>query len=370
VQWHLGRVPVVRDDDDGGGCAPGALVALSGALLAAGFATGLLAGLLGIGGGILVPVLYEVFGALGVDDAVRMHLAVGTSLAVIVPTSLRSFAGHRARGAVDMGILKSMALPVVAGVALGAVLARYSNDAVLKAIWVAAAAILSLKLLLGRQDWRLGDEVPGQPFRALYGGFVGLVSTLMSIGGGVFITALMTLYGQPMQRAVATSSGFGPIIAIPGALGFVWAWWHAGRPAARLARLREPAGRTGDHPGQRAGGAARRAHRPRHLAAQAGAGVRDLPPTGRGPLPVQPDRIAPHRVPGGPLGWANRRSEDSPVCRNACKGEAVRDGAPGRSSASRRSSRLSASARNDAGLVRGARPLDVASRKRSAQAVN
>ena len=198
--------------------------------------TGLLAGLLGIGGGgILVPVLYEVFGALGVDDAVRMHLAVGTSLAVIVPTSLRSFTAHHARGAVDLDLVKSMALWVVAGVGLGAVLARYANEDALKAIWVAVAGLISLKLILGRQEWQLGDAVPGQPFRALYGGFVGLVSTLMSIGGGIFITALMTLYGQPMQRAVATSSAFGPIIAIPGALGFVWAGWHAaGRPPGSL----------------------------------------------------------------------------------------------------------------------------------------
>jgi uncharacterized membrane protein YfcA len=134
-----------------------------------------------------------------------------------------------------MDLVRSMAPWVVLGVALGAVLARYSNEAVLKGIWVVAASIMSLKLLLGRQDWQLGDAVPGQPFRALYGGFVGLVSTLMSIGGGVFITALLTLYGQPMQRAVATSSAFGPIIAIPGALGFVWAGWHAaGRPPGSL----------------------------------------------------------------------------------------------------------------------------------------
>jgi uncharacterized membrane protein YfcA len=218
------------------GVPPGQLAALLGALLVAGFATGLLAGLLGIGGGgILVPVLYELFGALGVADAIRMHLAVGTSLAVIVPTSLRSFAGHHARGAVDMGLVRSMALPVVAGVVLGAVLARYANDAVLKGIWVVAATIMSLKLFLGRQDWQLGDEIPGQPFRTLYGGFVGLVSTLMSIGGGVFITGLMTFYGHPMQRAVATSSAFGPIISIPGALGFVWAGWAAvGRPPGSL----------------------------------------------------------------------------------------------------------------------------------------
>jgi uncharacterized membrane protein YfcA len=122
-----------------------------------------------------------------------------------------------ARGAVDMGLVMSMALPVIAGVALGAVLARYANDAVLKG----AATIVSLELFLGRQDWQLGDEIPGQPFRTLYGGFVGLVSTLMSIGGGVFITGLMTFYGHPMQRAVATSSAFGPIIAIPGSLGYV-----------------------------------------------------------------------------------------------------------------------------------------------------
>jgi uncharacterized membrane protein YfcA len=206
------------------------------ALLAAGCVTGLLAGLLGIGGGsILVPALYELFAALGAADAIRMHLAVGTSLAVIVPTSLRSFAAHRARGAVDMDLVKSMAVPVVVGVCLGAVLARYSNEVVLKGIWVVAAAVLSAKLFLAREDWRLGERIPGHPFRALYGGFVGLISTMMSIGGGAFITALMTFYGRPIQRAVATSSGFGPLISIPGTLGFVWAGWQvAGRPPGSL----------------------------------------------------------------------------------------------------------------------------------------
>jgi uncharacterized membrane protein YfcA len=206
------------------------------ALLAAGFATGLLAGLLGIGGGgILVPLLYELFGALGVDDALRMHLAVGTSLAVIVPTSLRSFAAHRARGAVDLDLVKSMALPVIAGVALGAVVARYADATALTIIWIVAATLIALKLFFGSAGWRLGDAVPGNPFRAIYGAIVGLLSTLMSIGGGAFITGLMTFYGQPMQRAVATSSGFGPIISIPGTLGFIWAGWGvAGRPPGSL----------------------------------------------------------------------------------------------------------------------------------------
>ncbi len=201
----------------------GQIALLVGALLVAGFVTGWLAGLLGIGGGgILVPLLYELFGSLGVDEAVRMHLAVGTSLAVIVPTSIRSFAAHRAKGAVDLALLRSMALPVVVGVGLGALLARHTDAAVLKMIWVGAASLIAIKLVFGR-EWRLGDAVPRQPFRALYGGLVGLVSTLMSIGGGVFVTALMTCYGQPIQRAVATASGFGPLISIPGTLGVVWA---------------------------------------------------------------------------------------------------------------------------------------------------
>jgi uncharacterized protein len=218
------------------GIPAGELALLLCALLAAGFLTGLLAGLLGIGGGgILVPVLYELFGALGVDETIRMHLSVGTSLAVIIPTSLRSFAGHRARGAVDMEIVQSMALPVIAGVCLGAALARYSNDAVLKAVWVVAASLMGIRLYFGRRGWQLGEEIPGNPFRMLYGGFVGLVSTLMSIGGGVFVTTMMTLYGRPIQNAVATSSGFGPLIAIPGALGFIWAGWQvAGRPPGSL----------------------------------------------------------------------------------------------------------------------------------------
>ena len=218
------------------GIPAGEVALLLAALLAAGFVTGLLAGLLGIGGGgILVPVLYELFGSQGVDEAIRMHLAVGTSLAVIIPTSLRSFAAHRARGAVDMEIVRTMALPVIAGVCLGAVLARYSDDAVLKAIWVLAASLMCLRLYLGRRGWQLGDTIPGNPFRMLYGGFVGLVSTLMSIGGGVFVTTMMTLYGRSIQNAVATSSGFGPLIAIPGALGFVWAGWQAaGLPPGSL----------------------------------------------------------------------------------------------------------------------------------------
>jgi len=218
------------------GLPVGELAVLLAMLLGGGLIMGLLAGLLGIGGGgIMVPILYEVFSAIGVDEAVLMHLCVGTSLAVIMPTSLRSFHSHKAKGAVDMDIIRSMVLPVVAGVVIGTLVARYSSSTILTVIWAGAATMMSLKMFFGRESWKLGDDIPGNPGRALYGLFIGTISTLMSIGGGAFVTMMMTLYGRPIHQAVGTSSGFGPMIAIPGTLGFIWAGWGvAGVPPGSL----------------------------------------------------------------------------------------------------------------------------------------
>ena len=218
------------------GLPVGELAALLAMLLGGGLIMGLLAGMLGIGGGgIMVPILYEVFSAIGVDEAVLMHLCVGTSLAVIMPTSLRSFHSHKAKGAVDMEIIRSMVLPVVAGVVIGTLVARYTSSTILTVIWAGAATMMSLKMFFGRESWKLGDDIPGNPGRALYGLFIGTISTLMSIGGGAFVTMMMTLYGRPIHQAVGTSSGFGPMIAIPGTLGFIWAGWGvAGVPPGSL----------------------------------------------------------------------------------------------------------------------------------------
>ena len=195
-------------------------------LAAGGLVTGFLAGLFGIGGGgILVPVLYEAFGAVGVDPALRMHMAIGTSLAIIVPTSTRSFLSHRARGAVDMNVIRRLALPVVAGVLIGVLVAQASPSAVLKWIWIVFALVLAGKLFFGKEHWRLGSEIPTSRLVEAYGIAVGFVSTLMSIGGGAFIATLMTLYDRPLRQGIGTSSGFGPIIAVPGVLGFIWAGW-------------------------------------------------------------------------------------------------------------------------------------------------
>lgn len=196
------------------------------ALLAAGAVTGLLAGVFGVGGGaVAVPILYELFRILNVPDEVRMPLCVGTSLAIIVPTSLRSFQAHRAKGAVDMSILKVWAIPVVLGVAVGSIIARFAPADLFKAVFVVVAAITAIRLLFGKDTWRLGLDLPARWIMLAYGWLIGVLSALMGIGGGQLSNLFMTFYNRPIHQAVATSSGLGILISIPGAIGYVYAGW-------------------------------------------------------------------------------------------------------------------------------------------------
>lgn len=198
------------------------LMWLAGALLAAGFATGILAGLFGIGGGaIIVPVLYEVFGAVGVSDSERMHLSVGTALAIIVPTALRSYFAHRARTKIDNSVLKIWAAPLVVGVIAGTALAAVSDDVVLKIAFVAFAVLMSGKLLFGRESWVLAEKLPGRLAMSAYAFGIGLASPLIGISGGGIATVVLTLYRVSIHTAIATSAGLGALIAVPGTLGYV-----------------------------------------------------------------------------------------------------------------------------------------------------
>ncbi len=204
----------------------GSLALLVPILIAAGFVTGFLAGLLGVGGGAVVVIsLYEAFRIAGVDESIRMHLTTGTSLAIIAPTSLRSFLAHRLSGAVDDVFLRRMTPTILIGVGVGVVLAAQSASTLFKVIWVVMAVMLAARMFLGDRGWRLGTELPQSRLLELYGVFVGFISTMMSIGGGAFITIALMLFGRTVHQAVATSSGFGPLIAIPGMLGFMWAGW-------------------------------------------------------------------------------------------------------------------------------------------------
>lgn len=199
---------------------------LAGALVVAGAITGVLSGLFGVGGGaVMVPVLFEVFGFAGVDDAVRMPLAIGTSLAVIIPTSIRSFRGHKARGAVDMAILKAWALPILLGVILGAVIARFADPWVFMLVFALVSTLNAIKLLFGRESWKLADDLPGPWPMRIIGWVIGLLSSLMGIGGGVMANMVQTLYNRPILNSIATSSGVGVLISIPATIGYIYAGW-------------------------------------------------------------------------------------------------------------------------------------------------
>ena len=197
------------------------------AIIVGGVITGLLAGLFGIGGGaVIVPVLYEVFRILEVPDAVRMQLCVGTSLAIIVPTTIQSYLTHRAKGLVVPGVLRLWALPAVLGVVCGATIAYFAPAAVFKIAFVVIAIIIATKFLFAGDRWNLGTELPGPLPMRLYGFIIGLTSSLMGVSGGSLSNMGLTLYGKSIHQAVATSAGLGVPITIVGTLGYILAGWH------------------------------------------------------------------------------------------------------------------------------------------------
>ena len=217
------------------------LVELALLLVAVGALSGFLAGVFGIGGGaILVPVFYECFRIAGVPLEVRMPLCIGTSLAIIIPTSIRSWRAHYLRGAVDTEILKAWWLPVLIGVIAGSVTARYAPERLFKIVFVMVAYSAATRLLLARDSWKIGEDFPKGPLMKLYGFAVGLLSTLMGVGGGLFLNLLMTFYGRPIHQAVATSSALAVLISIPGAIGYVYAGWPAAARFPEIAALQLP----------------------------------------------------------------------------------------------------------------------------------
>lgn len=192
------------------------------AIIIAGMITGLLAGLFGIGGGaVIVPVLYEVFSLLGVPEAVRMQLCVGTSIAIIVPTTIRSYMAHREKGLVIPGVIRIWAVPAVLGVACGAIIAAFAPSAVFKIAFIVIATFIASKFLFAGDRWNLGSELPGKAPMTAYGFAIGLASSLMGVSGGSLSNIALTLYGKSIHNAVATSAGLGVPITIVGTLGYI-----------------------------------------------------------------------------------------------------------------------------------------------------
>jgi uncharacterized membrane protein YfcA len=198
------------------------LAPLVGLLLASGAFAGLLAGMLGVGGGIVhVPAFFFVFTTLGYGGPQLMQVCLATSLAAIVITSLRSVAAHARRGAVDWSILKRWAPGIAGGAVIGVIVAARVRSEPLEALFGVVATLVGLYLLFGRPEWRLGSAMPVGPARAALSSLVGFLSVLMGIGGGTFGVPLMTLFGISMHNAVATSAGFGALIAVPSVIAFL-----------------------------------------------------------------------------------------------------------------------------------------------------
>ncbi len=197
------------------------LLPVAALLLTIGAFAGVLAGLLGVGGGIvLVPAFLYAFRATGFAGADVMQMCVATSLATVVVTSIRSVMAHHKKGAVDWEILRAWAPGLAVGAAIGVVVAANLRSEALQLIFGVLAACVGLYMAFGRAHWRLGHALPlgwgGRVMASVMGG----LSVLMGIGGGSFGVPTMSLFGVPIHRAVATAAGFGVAIAAPSVIGF------------------------------------------------------------------------------------------------------------------------------------------------------
>ncbi|GAA6178594.1 MULTISPECIES: sulfite exporter TauE/SafE family protein [unclassified Shimia] len=191
-------------------------------LLGIGALAGVLAGLLGVGGGIvLVPAFFYAFQSLGYDGPQLMQICLATSLATIIVTSLRSVASHHKKGAVDWNILRGWAPGIVVGAIVGVMVAANMRSVTLQIVFGGLALVIGAYMGLGKAHWRLGQNMPTGAGRLCLSPAMGFLSVLMGIGGGSFGVPLMTLFNTPIHRAVATAAGFGVTIAIPAVAGFL-----------------------------------------------------------------------------------------------------------------------------------------------------
>ncbi|MFC7290621.1 sulfite exporter TauE/SafE family protein [Hirschia litorea] len=192
------------------------------ALLAAGAGAGIAAGMFGVGGGvIIVPALYFTLSSLGYGET-AMHVSVGTSLATIIATSVRSVMSHHSKGAVDWRILKEWAPCIMLGALGGSFLASIISGRALTIFFGSIALLLAAQLIFGRPTWRLSDDVPRGPVSWAISTIIGICSSLMGIGGGVFGVTTLVLFGRPIHQAIGTSAGFGAAIGLPAALGYAY----------------------------------------------------------------------------------------------------------------------------------------------------
>lgn len=212
------------------------LVPFVAGLLVTGVLSGIAAGLLGIGGGaIIVPALAIALGWLGFDGDVVQHVAVGTSLAIIIPTGIVSARSHHKRGAVDIEILKLWAPVVVVTTFVGGLLAGFFTGDVLRVVFGVMALLIAANILLPFQERLMGHLRNSPATHRISAAFVGFISALMGVGGGSLSVPTIHAFGATMHKAVGTGAAIGVFIALAGTLGFIISGWSVeGRPPLSL----------------------------------------------------------------------------------------------------------------------------------------
>lgn len=198
-------------------------------LLATGAFAGILAGLLGVGGGIIiVPILFHLFIGFGIETSLAMPLAVGTSLSTIVLTSIASARKHHAKGGIDLPLVRAWSLPVLIGVTIGSLVPGFLDGAYVKSVFGLMLVLVSVHMLASSR-WKLElmQQLPPRPVQ--FGSAVGVggLSALLGIGGGTLVVPLLTSFAFPIHRAVSTASLFGLIISVPATLIYVANGWAA-----------------------------------------------------------------------------------------------------------------------------------------------
>ena len=189
------------------------------------FPVGFFAGLFGIGGGLItVPFLFFIFEALGIDKIYLMHLAVGTSFAIIIPTSIVSVLTHNKQKSVDKNIVQSYGLFVVIGVLLGTTFAALMKTKVLVIFFTIVVFFLGTYLLLNANEHKISKKKFGLPYRIIFGIISGFISAPMGIGGAVMNVPILKYFGYPIKKAIGSAASIGFIIALSGAIGF----WFSG----------------------------------------------------------------------------------------------------------------------------------------------
>ncbi|KKB85949.1 membrane protein [Devosia limi DSM 17137] len=195
-------------------------------LMVTGVVSGIAAGLLGIGGGaIIVPALSTALLLLGYDADVVQHIAVGTSLAIIIPTGIMSARAHFRRGALDMKILRLWVPFIVAGTLIGGLMAGMFSGDTLRIVFAVMAFVIAANIIFGFQTRLMGHLKGSNPVHRISAFVVGYISSLMGIGGGSLTVPTLVAFGASMHGAVGTSAGIGVAIAISGTIGFLISGW-------------------------------------------------------------------------------------------------------------------------------------------------